>query len=353
MSEKSSILKAFGLADSAKVATFGEGLINSTFLVECEQKYILQKINTGVFENPAIIANNLKLCNDFLKKNKSSLTFIAPLPTIDKQTYYVENEEYWRLSPFIANSYTKNKCENPNDAYQAAKAVGEFSAALDGIALDDFEESIGNFHNLSERYKKFDNSLKIGNLKRIENCSEIINIFIGNKHLTTTYEGIKTNALFPKRVQHHDTKINNVLFDQQTHNSICLCDLDTVMPGYFISDLGDMMRTYLCSETEECVDFNKIEVRTPYFVALITGYLSVMKHKLTEVEKKYIYYAGEFLIYMQGLRFLTDYLLDDIYYTTHYENQNLNRALNQLKLLQEYQAKRGLFEQIIQNELKA
>ena len=143
---------------------------------------------------------------------------------------------------------------------------------------------------------------------------------------------MKENSAFKKRVTHHDTKISNVLFDAQD-KGLCVIDLDTVMPGYFISDAGDMMRTYLSPAGEEETDYSKIDVRENYFDAIVQGYLSEMKDELSAEEKKYFVYAGKFMIYMQALRFITDYLNNDIYYGASYELHNLNRATNQLTLL--------------------
>ncbi len=351
--ELSSIVSAFGLEiNKIKIAPFGSGLINETFLINSDKNYILQKINTTIFKNPEIIAQNISACFDFLSKKHPDYIFINPLLTLNKEHYaYGKNQSTWRLLPFITNSFTVDQTESNQQAYEAAKAVGAFSAKLNGIDIKNLMVSIPHFHDLSFRYLQFEESRIIGNQKRIEACSEIINKFIQFNHLITTYEEITVNPDFPLRVQHHDTKINNVLFDKQTHKSVCLCDLDTVMPGYFISDLGDMMRTYLSPVNEESTQFDEVIVRMDYFVAVVTGYLSEMKNVLTATEKKYIFYAGEFMIYMQGLRFLTDYLNNDQYYATQYENQNLNRTLNQLKLLQEYQSKKQLMESIIQSQL--
>ena len=118
---------------------------------------------------------------------------------------------------------------------------------------------------------------------------------------------------------------------------LCVIDLDTVMPGYFISDVGDMMRTYLCPVSEEEKDFSKINIRKNFYDAIVNGYLSEMGSELGEVEKQYFHYACEFMIYMQAIRFLTDHLNDDIYYGAKYEGHNFVRAGNQITLLERLQ----------------
>ena len=134
------------------------------------------------------------------------------------------------------------------------------------------------------------------------------------------------------RVTHHDTKISNVLFDENG-KGICVIDLDTIMPGYFISDVGDMFRTYLSPANEEVKDFNAIDVRDDFFRAIVQGYVSTMGTELTEEEKRLILYSGKFIVYMQAMRFLADYCNNDVYYGARYEEQNFVRAGNQLQLL--------------------
>jgi Ser/Thr protein kinase RdoA (MazF antagonist) len=151
------------------------------------------------------------------------------------------------------------------------------------------------------------------------------------KRIVDEYEICKIRL--KTRCTHHDTKISNVLFDHDD-KGLCVIDLDTVMPGYFISDVGDMMRTYLCPVSEEEQDLSKITVRKEFYDAIVSGYLSEMGEELDETEKQYFHYAGEFMIYMQALRFLTDHINNDVYYGAKYEGHNFVRAGNQLTLLQ-------------------
>ncbi|MGY0041318.1 phosphotransferase enzyme family protein [Pedobacter sp. NJ-S-72] len=165
--------------------------------------------------------------------------------------------------------------------------------------------------------------------------------------IVTTYKNIVERNEIPLRVIHHDTKINNVLFDQQ-NKGICVIDLDTVMPGYFISDVGDMMRTYLSSANEEETDLTKINVRKDFFKAIYDGYMEEMGDVLTPTEKSYFIYAGKFLIYMQAIRFLADYLQNDIYYGEKYEGHNLARTKNQVTLFERYLELEPQLEEIIE-----
>ena len=180
-----------------------------------------------------------------------------------------------------------------------------------------------------------------GNKERIDQSKKLIEELQGNVNIVTEYHSIINNPEFKKRVTHHDTKISNVLFDKND-KAVCVIDLDTVMPGYFISDVGDMMRTYLSPANEEEMEFDKIIVRDDFYKAIVQGYASEMKDKLTETESGYFFYAGKFMIYMQALRFLTDHLNNDVYYGAKYEGHNFVRANNQIVLLRRLMEKENV-----------
>src|SRR5690606_27914900 len=158
------------------------------------------------------------------------------------------------------------------------------------------------------------------------------------------FNSYKKVADFPDRVMHHDTKISNMLFDKNSSQGLCVIDLDTLMPGKFISDLGDMMRTYLCPFTENEPDTSKIFLQIPYFEAVMKGYLEEMGAILTSTEKELILFSGKYLVYMQALRFLTDFLNENVYYPVSYSTQNLDRTINQFKLLSEIFDKEKLLQ---------
>ncbi len=177
--------------------------------------------------------------------------------------------------------------------------------------------------------------------QRLQQSFHLIQFIKDNKNIVDTYENILHNNSFKLRVTHHDTKISNVLFDA-LDKGLCVIDLDTVMPGYFISDVGDMIRTYVSPVNEEEKDFSKIEIREEYFKAIWDGYMGEMNQELTGEEKKHFIYAGKFMIYMQAIRFITDHLNDDAYYGAKYDGQNFVRAGNQVVLLQRLMEKEEL-----------
>ena len=233
---------------------------------------------------------------------------------------------------FVIGSKTFNTLQNSQLAFEGAKQFGRFTKNLSKFDVSKLHITLVDFHNLSLRYQQFETALNKGNTNRIKACAEVIEFIESQKNIVDEFDQIKTNSNFKKRVTHHDTKISNVLFDTN-NKGLCVIDLDTVMPGYFISDVGDMLRTYLSPVSEEEADYSKIEIREDYFQAILEGYISEMKDELSDEEKSYFVYAGKFMIYMQALRFITDYFNNDIYYGSKYEGQNLVRANNQLVLL--------------------
>jgi thiamine kinase-like enzyme len=272
---------------------------------------------------------------------------VAPVQTKSKQEMVITGEkDYFRLAPFIKNSHTIATVQKPEQAFEAAKKFGEFTHLLSGFPVEKLEPTVIDFHNLTLRYQQFLKSLETGNAARMQQSKELIQFIKSHKNIVDTYENILRNPVFKLRVTHHDTKISNVLFDEE-NKGLCVIDLDTVMPGYFISDVGDMMRTYLSPANEEEKDFSKIEVREEYFKAIREGYMSQMKNELNEEEKKHFIYSGKFMIYMQALRFLTDHLNNDIYYGAKYEGQNFVRAGNQMALLDKLAGKEKILQKMI------
>lgn len=346
------ILAAFDVFPLPEPRRFGSGHINATFLVEAEdgQKYVLQKINAAVFRIEAI-AKNLRLAARHLAHHHPDYLFVAPLPTVSGDEVFELGGDSWRLTPFVPNSCSINEATTPQQAYEASQQFGLLARNLDGLDMSKFEATIHDFHNLSFRYQQFQQALDQATDARKNAAQEVIEYFLNKKEIVATYESLLQDPDFPDRLMHHDTKINNVLLDADTQRGLAVCDLDTLMPGKIISDLGDMVRTYVSPVSEESTEFEKVVVREEYYRALVEGYLSEMKAVLTETEKSAIFFSGLFLVYMQGIRFLADYLNGDIYYPIKYPEHNLNRARNQMVLLQDLYAKEEVLRGIIAEAL--
>ena len=345
------ILKAFHpVVEQYKIVPFGDGLINHTWKVtdlEGKPQFILQRINKQVFLSPNDIADNIKQLNKYLSKTNPAYPFISPLPTTDgKYILHYTDDEYYRLFPFVENSVTISTVENPAQAFEAATQFARFTRLLSDFNTEQLNYTLPGFHNLSTRFKQFQQAVQSAGKERLLHANAWVDKAYHFRDIASTHVDIVKNKRIPLRVIHHDTKISNVLFDQ--HNrGLCVIDLDTVMPGYFISDVGDMMRTYLSPANEEEKDLDKIAVRESFFEAIVKGYFAEMGDILTKAEKSLFVYAGKFMIYMQAIRFLADYLNNDIYYPTHYPGHNLMRAKNQFTLLERYCAFEEQFEQLV------
>ncbi len=330
------ILDEYGLkGDDIETKPFGTGLINHTWRVsDGKKEFILQRINQQVFKTPSDIAANIRTIGNYLNGNFPGYLFVTPEKTLVQQDLvFDEQQGYFRLFPFVKNSHTIDVVSTPLQAYEAAKQFGRFTKLLAAFPANELHITLPDFHNLPLRYQQFKTALVNGNQIRIEEAAATILFLQRHQNIVTTSESIPGNPAFKKRVTHHDTKISNVLFNE-SDKGLCVIDLDTVMPGYFISDVGDMLRTYLSPVSEEESDCRKIEIRADYFKAIAEGYLSEMNNELSSVEKEHFVYAGKFMIYMQALRFITDYINNDVYYGSKYLGQNFIRAKNQAVLLE-------------------
>jgi Ser/Thr protein kinase RdoA (MazF antagonist) len=331
------ILSAFGIdADRSAVVPFGSGLINGTWKVSFgDDAYILQRINTNIFKSPQAIADNLVSLQTYLAQTAPDYIFAAPLPTLNGDYLVIDDNQYYRLLPFIKNSHTVDEVSVPAQAFEAAKQFGKFSRLLNDFDADSLKYTLPDFHNLSLRVDQFKSALKNAAADRLEKAAVEIKEIEKHEDIADTYRQLVEQKKIPLRVIHHDTKINNVLFDTED-KGLGVIDLDTVMPGYFISDVGDMMRTYLSPANEEEKDLDKVYILEDNFAAIYKGYMTEMGEVLTSAEKNLFFYSGKFMIYMQAVRFLADYLNGDIYYHTTYPGQNFVRAQNQLSLLNKY-----------------
>ena len=329
------------------VRSFGSGLIHRTWLLKAgENDYILQQVNDQVFRQPEDVAHNIRVTGNYLAHEPPDAIFPLPLRTLEGKEYSRAGGLWFRVSPFIVGTHTVGICTSPSQAFEAAQQFGSFTANLNGLRMDMLRHTIPGFHDLSFRYRQFEEALQQGNPERMEEAREGIAYLIAHRDIAESFERKRKDPDFVQRVTHHDTKISNVLLDAH-EKGVCVIDLDTVMPGYFFSDLGDMMRTYLSPVSEEEKDFSKVVVREDYFESIVEGYLRPMRKWMTDAEQSSIFYAGEFMIYMQALRFLTDHLNNDRYYGAAYPGHNFVRGMNQVSLLDRYLGMRPFADKVV------
>ncbi len=345
------VLEEYGYAaDQISSHKFGTGHINSTYLISIsgkDQQYILQSINQNVFKDPLVIARNVRLVGEYLNEHCPSYLFVGSIPTCIGEEMSIVDGTYWRLTQFIPNSIAYDTLSDPAQAYEAAEQFGKLSKLLDGFDASLLRPSIPGFHDLNLRYDQFKEALENADAVLRSKASVQIEKALRHSFIVDYFNSYRNSTDFPDRVMHHDTKISNMLFDKTTKKGLCVIDLDTLMAGKFISDLGDMMRTYLCAFSENEPDMDKIFIRIEYFEAIMKGYLKEMGSILTATEKDLILFSGKYLIYMQALRFLTDYLNGNIYYPVSYPDQNLVRTANQFKLLSEFFNKEKILQDIV------
>ena len=340
MNQLFSVLEAYvSNPEDYSIEAFGDGLIHKTFVVSKnnEKVFILQQVNNTVFKWPSFIAENVNLLSHELTQNHSTTILPIPVKTKGNKDFHIQHELFYRLIPFVKDTHSLNVCTEPDQAYEAAKQFGNFTASFKNFDAHQLKPTIVDFHNLGFRWKQFRDALENGNSKRIDATKSIIAQIEREYHIVEFYQKILASGSFLSRVTHHDTKISNVLFNAQ-QKGVCVIDLDTVMSGYFISDMGDMFRTYLSPANEEERDIYQVEARKDFYAAIVEGFKEKMADQMTPDEIKHINYAGDFMIYMQALRFFTDYLNDDIYYQITSPENNLHRTVNQLKLLDSFRS---------------
>lgn len=338
MASKSNIqnvLSGFGLSFSNdQIKPLGNGHINQTFLLDGPVKFVLQRINTKVFTQPEIIASNLSHAAQFLNKNFPSYLFLTATKTKSgDDMMFDEGGHPWRLFPYISNTITLESVSTPEEAFEAARGFAALTKRLDKVDLRKFYPTIDRFQDLTWRFEQLQDAIRNAGEERKLEAEPAIEQALSFQYLVDEYVHLIQSGRLKLRVVHNDTKINNILFDTRSNKATAVIDLDTLMPGYFIYDLGDMVRTFVSPVSEEEQDLSRVTFRFPFYQKLIEGYLSEMGDCLDDDEKKAIPFAGMMMTYIMAIRFLADYLNGDIYYHTEYAGQNLVRANNQLRLL--------------------
>ena len=320
---------------------YGSGHINDTRLVVTDKKrYIFQKINKNVFKDPASLMDNFQKVTaylaDIIKKTggdpiRETLNVIK---TKDGKNYYLDsNGEYWRALIFVEDSLSYDKVERPEQFYDSAVAFGNFQYMLRDFPAETLVETIVNFHNTPDRLRQLREAValdKCGRLSEVLSEVEFANLreeFIGK------FENARAEGKLPLRVTHNDTKLNNILFDQQTGKALCIIDLDTIMPGYSVNDFGDSIRFGATTALEDEADLSKVNFDISLYELYVKGFIEGAKGGLTDCELDLLPIGAIMMTFECGMRFLTDYLEGDTYFRTSRPGHNLDRARNQFKLV--------------------
>ena len=256
------------------------------------------------------------------------------IPAKDGRYFYVDSVgEYWRTYLFIEDAATYDRMENPALARKAGTAIGAFQRLLSDYSGPSLHETIPNFHNMHSRYAQLDQAAARNAAGRLAEVREELAFLEANRARGMILSDGLANGTLPRSITHNDTKLNNILFDAATDNTLCIIDLDTVMPGTRLFDTGDLIRTSANTASEDEADITKVRFDIDIFAALIEGYLSASSGFLTAAEKSLIAESGRTLTQIMAVRFLTDYLNGDIYYKTARPSHNLDRARTQIALI--------------------
>ena len=347
MEKISNITKQFqcnGTFDSAE--PYGSGHINDTYRVVyddvgMERHYICQRINHNIFKDvPALMENIGKVVRHQRKKFKDAgvgdldRRVLTLIPTLDGADYYKDADgNFWRIYIFIENHISCDVVETTEQAFEAAKAFGEFQGQLADLP-GRLQDTIPNFHHTRSRFDTLLKAIEEDVVGRVASVKEEIEFVLANEPTVDVVLDLIASGDIPERVTHNDTKLNNVLLDADTQMGMCVIDLDTVMQGSILYDFGDMVRTSTCKAAEDEKDLSKIEMNIDFFEALVMGYLESASSFLLPKEKELLPFSGKLITFEIGLRFLTDYLQGDIYFKTTREGQNLDRCRTQFKLVQ-------------------
>ena len=361
-----SIIKAFpSFGKYIGFTPITDGHINDTFVVEFETKekkterFLLQRINTKVFTNPDQLMENMVKVTDFLRERIAARggdtmreTLTVYKTKAGKNYYKDSHGGCWRLYNYIEDTYSLNEISCPEVFKNAAITFGEFQKELADFPVEELYETIPNFHNTVSRFKDFVGAVCENAAGRKETAIEDIEFVLNRATDCMTLVNLIDEGELPLRVSHNDTKLNNILFDNETNKGICVVDLDTVMPGLSLYDFGDSIRFGASTAAEDERDLSKVHLSLELFKSYVEGYLQAAGTALTEKEITLLPFSAKLLTLECGMRFLADYLNGDTYFKIAYPDHNLVRARTQFKLVSEMEEKMAEMDQIVETARK-
>lgn len=351
------IISQFVLANAVQAPVpVKVGFINDSFMLPSAvaggKSYFLQRINDNVFRDVEGLQRNIQIVTDHIRKKLQETgesdierKVLQLVPTHDGKLYYCKKDgadvQYWRIYVHIDNSHSTDKV-TPESAELAGEAFGRFQMLLSDLPFDSLTESIPHFHDIPFRLQQLDEAIAKDAVGRLKDCTELIEKINVRRREMCLAEGLFSEGKLVKRINHCDTKVNNMLFDE-SGKPLCIVDLDTVMPGFVFSDFGDFMRTGANTGAEDDPNLDNIHVNMDVYRAYTRGYLRSATF-LTPIERGFLPYGCRRMSYMQAVRFLTDYINGDTYYKTDYAEHNLVRTRAQIRLLEEQEFKSAEME---------
>ena len=330
------ILSKFNLPHAVvSCEPYGNGHINHTFLVKTDlgKRYILQGINTGVFKNPEELMSNIFKVTEHLSKRESDPRKVMRTVTLkDGSLLYYDGDMPFRMFDFVEGSLCLDKPECEDDFYESGVAFGNFQKMLGDFDASVLYETIPDFHNTEKRFAAFLEALEKDVCGRAKNVQSEVDFIKSHESFYSVLRVANENGILPLRVTHNDTKINNVLLDRDTRKALCVIDLDTIMPGFSVTDFGDAIRFGASTAAEDEKDLSKVDFDLSLFEVYAKGFISGCGEALGKDEIM-LFPEGAMMMTIEcGMRFLTDYLSGDTYFKTSYAEHNLDRTRTQLKL---------------------
>ncbi|MBQ1789829.1 MAG: aminoglycoside phosphotransferase family protein [Oscillospiraceae bacterium] len=321
---------------------YGEGHINLTFLAVTDtgKRYILQRLSRAAFHDIPGLMGNVAAVTEFLAARspdpRSSLHLI---PTLDGRSFCRDSEgEFWRVYDFVEDSLCLQTPETPEDFYQSAVAFGQFQCRLRDFPAETLCETIPNFHNTPDRYRKFHLAVDADAAGRLSSVLPEVRFLLEREEKAGTLQRLREGGELPVRVTHNDTKLNNVMLDAVTRKALCVIDLDTVMPGLVAYDFGDSIRFGASTAPEDEKDLSRVEMSLDLYETYARGFIPACGG-LTAAELESLPLGAWTMTLENGLRFLTDYLEGDHYYHITRPEHNLDRCRTQLKLVSDMEQK--------------
>ena len=349
------ILRSFRLdAEPVSCEPYGCGHINGSFLVitTSGRRYILQRINHQTFKDVAGLMENITSITEFLRKKtddpRSVLTLVK---TLSGESYLRAQAAYWRVLEFTEGSICLQMPESDEDFYQSAIGFGTFQQQLADFPAEQLHETIPNFHNTPDRYRIFRETFTRDPMHRAAKVMPEIEFVLQREKEMSILQNALNSGELPLRVTHNDTKLNNVLLDAETRKALCVIDLDTVMPGSSLYDYGDAIRFGAATAAEDEQDLTKMTFDLNMFRVFTRGYIKACPG-LTQKELEYMPLGAKTMTLECGLRFLTDYLDGDNYFSVHRDNHNLDRARTQFKLVADMEEKWEEMQKIVKEEMQ-
>lgn len=330
------------------------GIINSTYVLTFDdegtpKKYLVQKINTTVFQEPYKLMKNIELVTSYLKKkvkrdetaNHQTLEIVKTKKnrSLYQYTKSDKTSEYYRIYEYIDNAVSYDRSSDKEIVFNTGQAFGNFQKMLKDYPMSQLEETIKDFHHTKKRFKKFIEDIKIDPNDRAETVAKEILFLLKRENLCSLITDKLENQTIPLRVTHNDTKVNNVLMNKSDNSYLAVIDLDTVMPGSLLYDYGDGIRSTCSNALEDETDLDKVYLNMELFEAYTDGFMSEMADYINEQELDLMGESIRILTLELAIRFLNDYINGDTYFKTNYEMHNLDRARNQIKLIKDIENK--------------